>query len=108
MTTSWKKICIFVCSSSKSATIHDDLSLIKSSSNGLQLLFWSFSCYVMFAKQSGLFIHAFEVFSKVSGNKPVPGGIHACNPSFSTLRTEIDHRQVSFAIVPKSNLSPCK
>lgn len=36
------KICIFVFSSSKSATIHDDLSLIKSSSNGLQLLFWSF------------------------------------------------------------------
>ena len=36
------KICIFVFSSSKSATIYDDLSVINSSSNGLQLLFWSF------------------------------------------------------------------
>jgi hypothetical protein len=80
------KICIFVCSSSKSATIHDDLSFIKSSSNGLQLLFLSFLCYVIFAKQSGLFIHAFELFSKVSGKLPV-----VISPFLAALMLVVHH-----------------
>jgi len=60
-------------------------------------------CYAIFAKHGGLFIHAFEQLSKISGNKPVPRGIHAYNPSFSKLRTEIDYRQVSSAISPMSS-----